>query len=332
MSQDNTVFTGGEPTWANACVGNNGSPGYWDYAKGFSQAAIILIDTVLSTRGAVHSVDEIVYPVCFNMRHSVELRLKGAISELIMIVHRKEDILRFDLEGSHDIGNIWEFFVKESKKLDERYEVIIERLDNKIRDIARVDATGQTFRYPLDTESRKHLIDVAIINFITLKQSFEMLEGALDELHEFNKYLAHEYACGTFTGKLSRKNIFEIASLLPCRSTWTGGSFDNVKDKIKHRFGIGSNELSRSINFIKEHYEFAPLIGMSVPLLGLDERDMDEFFHHWFKRHDVISDTELIDFESRILNSGDILQSMMKNAKEKEDVWKVFKEKIRACK
>jgi len=44
------------------------------------------------------------------MRHSIELRLKGAIEEIIKISKLKGKNLEFDLSGSHDIGNIWEFF------------------------------------------------------------------------------------------------------------------------------------------------------------------------------------------------------------------------------
>ena len=51
MDLSNTTFHGGNPTWANACVGENGFPEYWEYAKGFSQAATILIDTALQRRG-----------------------------------------------------------------------------------------------------------------------------------------------------------------------------------------------------------------------------------------------------------------------------------------
>ena len=76
----NVTFGRDDPTWANACVGNNGAPSYLDYAKGFSRAANLLIDTVLQDGSVNYYVDELVYPVCFNMRHSVELRLKATIT------------------------------------------------------------------------------------------------------------------------------------------------------------------------------------------------------------------------------------------------------------
>ena len=47
VAKNNETFIGGDPIWANACVGENGFPGYWEYAKGFSQAAKTLIDMAL---------------------------------------------------------------------------------------------------------------------------------------------------------------------------------------------------------------------------------------------------------------------------------------------
>lgn len=73
----NQTFTGSEPTWANACVGDNGQPNYIEYSKGYSKAANLLLNNVLNTRGK--EVDLYIYPICFNMRHSIELRIKEAI-------------------------------------------------------------------------------------------------------------------------------------------------------------------------------------------------------------------------------------------------------------
>ncbi|MBC3926865.1 hypothetical protein [Undibacterium sp. CY21W] len=328
VDRKNTTFIGGVPTWANACVGENGFPGYWDYAKGFSQAATTLIDLVLSERGLMHSVDEMIYPVCFNMRHSVELRLKGAIAELILIEKCRCRDLQFDLAGSHDIENIWSFFIERARVVDDRYDPIISRLDTKIADIAEIDATGQTFRYPLNTESQKHLVDVSIINFVVLKRSFAELEAALDELHRLNKYLRDEYRWGSFTKRLSRKNLFEIASLLPPRAMWANESFDTTKEAIKKRFNIGGKELSNSIKLIETHYELAPEIGMSIPLLGVEEDYIKEFFGHWFKQHDLPSDKDPIDIEGNEWGADGMFDDFVKSSQTRTEVWNSIKSSL----
>jgi hypothetical protein len=321
VDRKNTTFVGGDPIWANACVGENGFPSYWEYAKGFSQAATTLIDLVLSERGLKLSVDEMIYPVCFNMRHSVELRLKGAIEELTLIEKCRDRNLQFDLAGSHDIGNLWSFFVGRAPVIDDRYDSIISRLDTKIADIAEIDATGQTFRYPLNTESQKHLVDVSIINFLVLKRSFAELEAVLDDLHRLNKYLRDEYRWGSFTKRLSRKNIFEIASLLPARATWTDESFDTTRETIKKRFKIGGKELSASIKLIETHYELAPEIGMSIPLLGVEEGYIKEFFGHWFEQHDLPSDKDQIDIEVSEWGAEEMFDDFLKRSQKRAEVW-----------
>ncbi|SFI25465.1 hypothetical protein [Modicisalibacter xianhensis] len=321
MTRGNTTFCGGEPTWANACVGNNGDPGYWDYAKGFSQAANLLIDEVLNGKGFTYAFDELIYPVCFNMRHSVELRLKGAISVLVLLEKFRGRVFEFDLEGSHDIGNIWRFFIEKSRSVDDRYNEIVDRLNAKILDIAEIDVTGQTFRYPINRESQKHLVDVAIINFYNLKESFSEIEDALDDLHRLNKYLYDEYWYGTFTKRLSRKNIFYIAAQLPTRDQWGKESFVRTKSEIKEMFNIGSKELSESIKIIQGNFETAPIVGISVPLLGVSETILIDFIKHWLKRHNNNSDTAPIGLGSSIWGSEDMLESISRDAEVQNEVW-----------
>lgn len=99
MIQKNNTFRGAAPSWANACVGNNGNPSYVEYSNGFSKAANLLIDQVLNDRGIHLYTDDFVYPICFNMRHSVELRLKGAIDEVTSIAKYKGTTLEFNSSG-----------------------------------------------------------------------------------------------------------------------------------------------------------------------------------------------------------------------------------------
>lgn len=280
----NSTFCGSEPSWANACVGNNGSPGYFEYSKGFSTAANLLIDQVLSKQMDM-DIDDLVYPVCFNMRHSVELRLKGAIQELSYVAKAKSHELSFDLSGSHDIGNIWSFFKFHSEHLDNRYLKINSLIVETISDIAEVDATGQTFRYPLSNESKKHLIDVASINFFVLKEKFKKLEEYLDQLHELNLWLKEEYAQGTFTSKLSRPMIYQLTRDLPPKSDWTAPEFKHTKKQLMNKYGIGSRDLSNAIDKIKTHYFLSSLIEAPLPLKGITPDQLFLFIDQWIPQN-----------------------------------------------
>lgn len=281
MKQKNSTFRGGSPTWTNACVGNNGSPSYVEYALGFSKAANLLIDQVLESHGITYNVDDMVYPVCFNMRHSVELRLKGSIAELEVIAKMKGRKLSFDLAGSHDIGNIWSFFKHESEKIDARYKSINADIEPTILDIAEVDATGQTFRYPIDNESQKHLTDVALINFVVLKQKFNDLQEKLDDLLYLNDYLIEEYSQDTFTAKLSRQQLFQLARDLPDISSWKNETFRQTKLDLRKKYNLSSNDLTKAIGVIKNNYELMFKLGSQLPLKGVDEYNLIWFLDFW---------------------------------------------------
>lgn len=53
-------------------------------------------------------VDQQIYPICFNMRHAVELSLKYQIL-MLESIRSESSIGQFDSAGSHDVGNIWEY-------------------------------------------------------------------------------------------------------------------------------------------------------------------------------------------------------------------------------
>ncbi len=287
MTRFNSTFRGCSPTEVNACVGNNGAPSYWEYAKGFSQAANLLIDQVL-VNPIEYRLDEFIYPVCFNMRHSVELQLKGAIEQLQILSEFRERKLEFNLSGSHDIGLIWRFFDDQSRAIDIRYAEINGELRSRILDIAEVDPTGQTFRYPVSADSQKHLADVDVINFYNLKVQFRVISENLTTLYNLNEYLVKEYSKKTFTKNLSRHQIFSLAQNLPSRETWISNDFKAVKKKVKHSFRLGSGELSAAIKMIEDHYEFSALIGLQKPLKGIAENEVIQFLEQWTKRYDVL--------------------------------------------
>lgn len=287
MQGQNRMFRGADPTWANACVGDNGNPSFVEYAKGFSTAANLLIEKVLDSQSIEYSVDELIYPICFNMRHSVELRLKGTVSSLERLSEHRKRLPKFDFETSHDLGKIWQFIKEHSVELDKRYSSYVVLLDAYISNLADVDPTGQTFRYPTNQESEKHLTDVSVINVVVLKESFSALEELLDELNLFNEAILQEYSQGTYTAKLSRHEIYRLARELPPRDTWKDDSFTGVKDAAKKYFGLSSNEFSKAIRKIQSNFEMAALIEKTPPLENLESESLGEFFDAWTLIHDL---------------------------------------------
>lgn len=310
----NQTFTESDPTWPNACVGENGSPNYIQYSKGYSKAANLLLNNVLNTRG--QEVDLYIYPICFNMRHSIELRVKGAIQEITELAKIKgKKLPTFNSIGSHDIGNIWRYFKENSKILDIRFKTVNEKLDATILDIAEIDPTGQTFRYPSNNENIKHLVDQKIINCAILKVKFNELEKNLDDLVYLTDSLIDEYKLGTFTSILSRAQIFNFAKLLPPYHEWSETSFKEIKEDLKLKYNLSNNDFSKIVNHIKNNYELSYKIGLKKNLAFLSNSDVLEICDIWItyfepKFRDLYNQTDLTSED----NSSTPIEEWIKNA------------------
>lgn len=285
----NKTFMGGEPTWANACVGDNGAPGEIDYAEGFASAANTLLDSAIADQGVNLPVDTLVYPICFTMRHAIELFLKKVSKDLAKIeTLRKVAVTDLKhLDASHDLGQIWFHVKNRASAIDERLVEHIGKLNEYITDVAAMDATGQVFRYPFDNSHKKHLTSIGIINFVVLKRRFVHMQQLLKDLNQTTIDLVEEYSWGTFTKKLSRLQLRKIASELPARSRWRESFFDQVKDDLMAKYAVSGNELSQAINLIQRRHEMAICIGVHVPIPGLSVAALERFFDRWCEANDV---------------------------------------------
>lgn len=290
----NTIFRGSEPSRLNACVGENGCVNYFEYAEGFSLAANYLLDKVIEGGGIQSSPDYFIYPICFNMRHSIELRLKGAIEELVKVaksvnkelVHDNYSILfqkgKVNIIYVHNIKAIWDFFKSNALKLDERFKYIIADLEQHIIDIANIDPTGQTFRYPKSKESTKHLIDVGgIISCQVLKNEFEKLHHNLDKLFHFTNDILEEYHLSSVKDGISRITLNLIA--LNFRNIKSSEDFINAKALVRNKFNLSSRKLNSAIERIRLHFEFAPIVDERNVLLGITEQELIEVVQYWVK-------------------------------------------------
>ena len=280
MNYKTKLFDCSENTWANACVGDNGSPGYWEYARGFSKAANLLLDFALEHSDPI-DIDTLVYPIFFNMRHSIELRIKSAIGMLISMAKFRGVNYSIDLVKSHDIGRLWMCFKDEALKVDSRYSDLIGSLDDYIFDLNLVDSTGQVFRYPYSNDDVKHLTEVSIINFVSLSESFRIIEEKFDQLYELNNYLINECSQGTHTKRLSRSDIKDISLIVPAFGQWRTESFKEKKKVILHRYEISSREFSRALDFIKNNYEFSRNVEIEIGLKGVSDSSLLFFVKKW---------------------------------------------------
>lgn len=299
IAAQNATFRGWDPTWANACVGENGYPQIYEYASGFASAANLLLDQVISNKGTTLYVDTFIYPICFNMRHAVELFLKSAAVSLEKLAKiRGRAVPKFDLAGSHDLGKIWGYVNDSAQAFDPRFRAVIGDLDQYIIDVASIDSTGQVFRYPFDTDNKKHLTAVSVVNVIVLKKRWSELEKYLQDLTYLCDQLLTEYGWGAFTANLSRAQLAEIAATLPDRIQWGTDAFSAAKAEILHKFKLSSNEFSKALKIIQERRDLASLCAHEVPIPGVDAMVLIRFFAIWLQIHDlneVLAEPEMFD-------------------------------------
>jgi hypothetical protein len=282
----NELFRGDQETASyNACVGNNGAPDIYYYADGYADSVDLLIEGLTKGRGIL---DTLIYPICFNLRHAVELMIKGQIQDLIGLARLRKyrDIADIDVEkalNQHDIENLWAFFSKHAIANDRRYRELISASDPLISCIAETDPTGQTFRYSYSNDAQKHLTDVSLINVLVLRDQFIRLRDGLEKIRALTDWLSQEYRTETFTKSLNRSDLMAIAIKLPPHHLWSESSsgLDDVRLKIKSDYSIGSAELTEAIKKIRACRDMARQIGISVTIPGLSFGDMVALNDFW---------------------------------------------------
>jgi hypothetical protein len=294
----------------NACVGNNGFVDSRSYGDGFAEAVDLLTHALESDdhRG---QLDTLIYPICFCARHHVELFLKEQIEAIEKMRGVRPDL---SVSGTHDLSNLWDALVKVAGLTDSRFDAPLVQMKSTISDIAQIDPTGQTFRYPANTESAKHLVQTPVINVPTLRRQFMALAERIKEFQYLCDAVSDEYRRGTFTSKLSRHDLEMIARALPPRDAWARGvEFDETKRRLMEKHGLSGKDFIRAIDLIQKHREFCSHLGMNMPIPHIDTASLDrlnQFFNDQIRfedlpRLELIAFSAILDMASPSLYSED---------------------------
>jgi hypothetical protein len=160
--KQNDVFKHVDNDRLNACVGNNGGPyDLYDYAKGYFDATKILLENIT---GCGVLIDLVVYPICFDFRHAVELYIKYVITDLAKV---KGTAHKF--KTHHTLSKNW----RAAKSLLRQIETTEDDLayyEKVITCIDEVDPNnGQTFRFPESIKGDRYLLEWSTINLPTIK-------------------------------------------------------------------------------------------------------------------------------------------------------------------
>lgn len=282
---------GGNPVHFNACVGNNGWVNINTYIDGYRSATLIMLQSAVGSNTQLEdecfcSVDTAIYPIFFSARHFIELYIKQKIYAINFF--KLKLTIETKLIKTHNIEKLWALFIDiVNKTCDSRLEKYIDSLEPYINDFAKIDLTGETFRYPYSSDNKKHLTQHSIINLCNFYGKFKELSELCQDFTLYMDCLVDEYKTGTYTKNLNRKDIKIIAQSLPVFSEWRNDYFDDVKNDLKKKFNIGSKELSEAINIIKNHFEFRRYIYPNEYQLPLSKDKLIDIVTKKYNKEDV---------------------------------------------
>lgn len=254
-----------------ACVGKNG--GTYDewIREGFSKT----VDLVYSQIKKSHDEDIYIYPLFYCARHSVELGLKVAIRLLLEIYGLKKCVLPDEAKeslASHDIPKL-SSILKTLIGIDDRLCVAYSEATVYLADY-QDDPLSDLFRYANAVNKKPNLAskNISSVDIDLLYLHFCQTKKKLSEFVAISEDLLSEYKQGTHTEKLSRKQLEEIAHLLPPGDQWTTPIFDEKKDLIIRKYRLPSRKaFNRAVEVIKNHREFRAIIGDEQRLPYLTE-------------------------------------------------------------
>lgn len=149
-------------------------------ASGYEKAASLLVDQALERSDLL---DFLIYPIVFNYRHFIELRLKG-----ILDAHG-EHVGIDPIWRSHSLTALWNAF---DEMLD-RYgtfdpDEADEHAADLIDEFSKIDPGSFSFRYPTDTHGESLVPPFEHVDLVWLKDVMTGLshyfDGTDDFLHE----------------------------------------------------------------------------------------------------------------------------------------------------
>ncbi len=261
----------------NACVGIQGDE--LNYVDGFLEAARIVADALIEGE-LTDSRDKLVMPILYNVRHGLELALKFVIGTLARAGIIAERLGAVD----HDILAYWAHLHAQQVP-DHRARELILALEPFVASLDTIDKDGGELRYFETRDGRRSLGEHSVVHLKLVRANVHRLGKLLHELTDRVEQVEFDWPTGTFTDLLSRSDLLSIAKELGPRTTWIEESFDERRDAVKARFGIGSRPLTKAIEAIEQSRHLSVYLGKSTPLKHLAHDRVLHLAEMWLAAH-----------------------------------------------
>lgn len=167
----------------------------------------------------------------------------------------------------------------------------------------------------------------ALANIAVIAESLRELQKVLHDLKYRAYSLCDEWGTGTRTGYCSRRDLVEIAKVLPERQEWRSAAFNECKKTIKERFGIGNRQFGFALKKIEKTRGLAGLIGLKSQLVHLTDDQAKFLIGEWEKLHpprdtnvgyDLTGDRDWEKFRERLEREAVVLSNIITELSEDE--------------
>ena len=220
----------------------------------------IIYDNIKKNQPDIYE-DDLVYPFLHTIRHTYELQLKFIMYNMyVFYKNYKDGIIDFDeiryneIKLKHSIGDLYNFIKDNYYKLDERCDndrTNIELIYDLISDFIP-EADLDPYRYAEDRQGNENMADITQVSFDKAVNSLQIFKEKTEAILFSIDKLDKEYRLGTYFKNISRHKIYLIAKELPDFENWKESSFDDVRNNLKNKYNLSSNDLCKIINIIKD--------------------------------------------------------------------------------
>jgi hypothetical protein len=281
----------------NACIGRQGNEE--NYIDGYIEGARELAGSVIEKK-MYSKRDTLVLPILYNARHAVELVQKFAISRLFAV-----SVLKHSAPKNHDILSHWRL-LSDANLGDEELRGCITALDPFVKSLARVDDDGQALRYHLNREEETSLATYSLANLEIIRDGLAALSKQILGLKHRTLDYIDERRTGSYTSRLSRRDLLCIAKTMPPLIHWKDDIFDERKQIIQTRFGLSNTEFSKALNVIKINREMKALVGGETSLNFLPDDLLVWVIQQWRRQHphgESDDDSAIVKMDKRTLEA-----------------------------
>ncbi len=262
----------------NACIGQQGDE--YNYADGYMEAAIELATLVIEKK-LYGKRDTLILPILYNARHAIELNLKLVIGKLY-----RAGILAEEHKKNHDIKSHLDFLIA-NKIPDALVRECVKKLAPFVDSLSQIDRDGQEFRFHENRAGEPSMGGQNLANIALIRLSLIDLQEVINGLQDSTILLCEQRRVAAKTGYCSRRDLMNIANMLPPKTEWGGDHFTACKDTIRKQYCLSEREFNIALQEIKKTRELAGIVGIETKLKYLSDAKAEFLLAEWDGFHPI---------------------------------------------